>query len=72
MNLSKFNEYIAIDLETTGLDRENDHVIEIALCHFVDGAPTRKFQSLIAPEEEVRSFQSNAPLRLSSCDNESV
>ncbi|MDE6744078.1 MAG: 3'-5' exonuclease [Lachnospiraceae bacterium] len=42
-------EYIALDLETTGLDPKKNKIIEIAAVHVKDGAVTGRFQSLVNP-----------------------
>ncbi len=41
--------FIAFDFETTGLDAENDRVIEIAAIRFVDGQAADKFVTLVNP-----------------------
>ena len=42
-------EFIAFDLETTGLDSKNDEIIEIGMARFVDGEPVERFQSFVKP-----------------------
>lgn len=42
-------EYIALDLETTGLDPKKNKIIEIAAVHVKDGAVTERFQTLLNP-----------------------
>ncbi len=64
-------EFIAIDLETTGLSN-NDHIIEIAAVKFKSGKPIEHFQSLVNPQVPIslkiesitgitNSMVSNAP-----------
>lgn len=50
------NSYVAIDLETTGLDPLWDDIIEVAAVRFDDGILTDSFQSLINPKREVDEF----------------
>ena len=42
-------EYIAVDLETTGLSPVKDGIIEIGAVHFKDGEPIGEFQTLLRP-----------------------
>lgn len=42
-------EYIALDLETTGLDPKKNKIIEIAAVHVKDGAVTERYQTLLNP-----------------------
>lgn len=42
-------EYIALDLETTGLDPKKNKIIEIAAIHVKDSAVTGKYQTLLNP-----------------------
>ena len=44
------NEYICIDIETTGLDFEYDEIIEVGAVHVVDGKTVDSFSSLIRPQ----------------------
>ncbi len=41
--------FVAIDLETTGLDRWHDEIIEIGLIRVEDGQETETFQSFLQP-----------------------
>lgn len=54
----KINEFIALDLETTGLDFENDEIIEVAMAKFKDGKIIETFDSLIKPKQELNEFVS--------------
>ncbi len=42
-------EYIAVDLETTGLSPAKDGIIEIGAVHFKDGTAVGEFQTLLRP-----------------------
>ena len=46
LNLDKF---IALDFETTGLDFESDRIIEVAAILFVDGLPSKRYNTLVNP-----------------------
>ena len=50
LNLSTF---IAFDFETTGLDPNNDKIIEIAAIRFKHGEITDRFVSLVNPEFDI-------------------
>lgn len=41
--------YIAFDIETTGLDPENDRIVELGAVVFDNGVPTVSFQSFVNP-----------------------
>ncbi len=41
------NEYVVLDVETTGLSSEDDRIIEIAAIHIKDGAIAESYQTLI-------------------------
>ncbi len=49
MVISVITEYIALDLETTGLDPKKHKIIEIAAVHVKDGAVTERYQTLLNP-----------------------
>ena len=52
--------FVAIDLETTGLDFENDEIIEVALVRFENGTPTESVDYLIRPSSaKLRPFIEN-------------
>lgn len=50
------NEFIIIDIETTGLDPEYSEIIEIAGIKVSDNQVVDTFQSLVKPEEEITSY----------------
>jgi len=41
--------YIALDLETTGLDASRDAIIEVGAVKFLDGEPVDSFSTLVNP-----------------------
>ena len=47
--LLDLNDYIAFDLETTGLNPLNDCITEIAAYRFVNGEPYDQYSTLINP-----------------------
>ena len=49
--MQKLPDFVAVDLETTGLDFEKDEIIEVALVRFVGGAPTDSVDFLVKPNE---------------------
>ena len=49
----KLPDFVAVDLETTGLDFEKDEIIEVALVRFVDSKPTESVDFLVKPTEAV-------------------
>lgn len=55
----KPNVYVALDLETTGLDFEHDEIIEVALERFENGSPVESRDFLIKPNRNIRPFISS-------------
>ena len=45
--------FIAFDFETTGLDHQNDRIIEVAAIKFIDGEITERYVELVNPEREI-------------------
>ena len=45
--------FVALDLETTGLDPEQDEITEVAAVRFEDGRPADSFHTLVNPRREV-------------------
>nr|WP_315989278.1 3'-5' exonuclease [Desulforamulus aquiferis] len=41
--------FVALDLETTGLDYRIDDIIEIGMVKVIDGTEVAKYQSLVRP-----------------------
>lgn len=54
--LDFFDEYIAIDLETTGLDPKFDDIIEMAAIHIKDNSVISEFQTLVNPGYQIDEF----------------
>ena len=49
--------FVALDLETTGLDFEKDEIIEVALVRFENGEPKENLDFLVKPSAaELRPF----------------
>lgn len=46
-------EFIAFDLETTGLDAASDDIIEIGIARFRDGALIDQYQTLVKPTKSI-------------------
>ncbi|MFC1651981.1 exonuclease domain-containing protein [Patescibacteria group bacterium] len=49
-------KFLALDLETSGLDPEKDRIIEVALVKFENGEIKEKFQSLVNPGIQVEQY----------------
>lgn len=47
------NNYVVIDVETTGLDPISDDIIEIALVEVKDRIPVRHYSQLVKPRTEI-------------------
>ena len=45
----QLNDYISLDLETTGLNPQKDRITEIAACRFIDGSMKDQYTTLINP-----------------------
>jgi len=48
--------FVALDVETTGLDVEKDEIINIALVRFEDGNVTASMDFMVKPQKEISSF----------------
>lgn len=46
-------EYVAFDLETTGLDPDSHEILEVAMVRFRDGKPDEEWSSLVRPSQKV-------------------
>lgn len=49
-------DFIAVDIETTGLDKNHDHIIEIAAIRFENGTERDVFSSLVNPGCSISPF----------------
>lgn len=54
--LGNYNEYVIIDIETTGLDPQKDKIIELAGIKIKDNKIIEEYSSLINPEIEISDF----------------
>ena len=54
--MQKVPNFVAVDLETTGLDFEKDEIIEVALVRFENGAPAESVDYLVKPSQKLRPF----------------
>lgn len=54
--LDLVDDYVVIDLETTGLSPRHDHIIEIAALRIRNGMIADSYSSLINPEQELDPF----------------
>lgn len=55
--MKKIPDFVAVDLETTGLEFESDEIIEVALVRFVNGKPGDNLDFLVKPDQaELRPF----------------
>ena len=61
MNLKDLNldEFICIDVETTGLDIKSDKIIEIAAVKFKSGKIVESFTKLVNPNKKIPYFITN-------------
>ncbi len=49
-------DFVAFDVETTGLDFKSDRIIEIGAVRFINGKPSDEFSTLINPGTEIPSY----------------
>ena len=52
-------DYIAFDLETTGLDVQKDAIIEIGALKVVDGKVSERFIEFVKPDKRISSMITN-------------
>ena len=55
-NIYDLKEYIAIDIETTGLNPSSDKIIEISAVKFIDGKQNDVFSYLLDPGRPIPPF----------------
>ena len=48
-----YMEYIILDIETTGLDREHSSILEVGAIHISNNAIVDRFSSFIQYSEEI-------------------
>ena len=53
------NEYVVIDIETTGLSPEYDEIIEIGAIKIKDNEVVGEYNSLVKPKQKISSFIEN-------------
>ena len=65
---TSLGDFVAIDVETTGLQPSRQRLIEIAIVRYVDGRPVDSWESLCNPERKIPSYIT----KLTKIDNELV
>jgi ATP-dependent DNA helicase DinG len=55
-NFSRGLKFIALDIETTGLDAEQDEIIEIAALQFENGEIVDKYTTFVKPRSKIPAF----------------
>ena len=58
----KLETYIAIDLETTGLNSDTDKIIEISAYKFINGVPTEEYTKLVNPKVSISKEKTSGSL----------
>ncbi|MGN6483867.1 MAG: 3'-5' exonuclease, partial [Thermomicrobiales bacterium] len=53
------DEFVAIDVETTGLKPRQQRVIEVALIRYKGGREVERFESLLNPDREIPVYIAN-------------
>lgn len=66
--LGNYNDYVIVDIETTGLDPQKDKIIELAALKIENNEVVKEYSSLINPNMEISSFVTN----LTGIDNDTV
>ena len=56
LDTCKLNEFVAIDLETTGLSAKEEYIIEVSAVKFVNGKENETFSFLLNPGKPIPSF----------------
>ena len=57
--LEAFDTYVAVDIETTGLDPSWDEIIEIGAIRVINGTAAKEYQSLVRPSNHNANFDIN-------------
>ena len=52
----KYDNFVVVDLETTGLDPTENRIIEIGVVRYVDGKEKEVFEKLVNPEVPIPDF----------------
>ena len=52
----KYDDFVVVDLETTGLDPTENKIIEIGAVRYVDGKEKEVFEILVNPEVPIPDF----------------
>ena len=47
------NEYVVLDIETTGFNPEKDQIIEVAVCKVKDGNIVDEYTAFVNPKEVI-------------------
>lgn len=56
MSIAKTLSFVAVDVETTGLNKETDEIIELAAIRFVNGEYKERYTTFIKPRNKVPKF----------------
>ncbi len=49
-------DFVAVDLETTGLDRRTDRITEIGMVRYVNGREVASYSRLVNPQRDIPAF----------------
>lgn len=49
----EYEKFVCVDCETTGLDPEKDHIIEVAVSTFTLGKTIEEYETLVDPKREI-------------------
>lgn len=66
--LAAAQRYVALDIETTGLDPAQEQILELAAVRVENGAETGRFSQLVRPTKEISPFIT----QLTGIDNQMV
>jgi len=51
--------YVVVDLETTGLNKYDDKIIEIGAIKYINGVESEKFHTYVNPQRHIPSAATN-------------